>query len=89
MSMPRQGDPYYLLVDEFRRWRMAHKIPLRELSLRIGVSDSLASRWECDDRRPDLYFATLWAQAIGTRLTIVPLARKRRPQCPAQLLLPY
>jgi len=87
MPMPRTGSPYYDLVDELRRWRTGHRISVRELSLRIGVTDSLASRWECDDKRPSLFLAVCWAEAIGARLAVVPPPRRRR-SCPKQLNLP-
>jgi transcriptional regulator with XRE-family HTH domain len=86
--MLRRASSYHELVDELRRWRAGHGISVRELSLRIGVADSLASRWECDDKRPSLFLAVCWAEAIGARLAVVPSSRRRR-SCPRQLNLPW
>lgn len=86
MPMPRRGSPYIDLIDQFRRWRLASGIPVREMSLRLGVSDSLASRWECDDKRPSLFLAVCWAEAMGARLVVAPPLRQA-PSCPAQLKL--
>lgn len=80
-------DPYARLIDRFRRRRAALGIPVRELGPRIGVTDSLPSRWECQDKRPSLFLAVCWAQSIGGELVIVPAKRQSLP-CPEQLSLP-
>jgi transcriptional regulator with XRE-family HTH domain len=90
MPMLRRGDSYCELVDELRRWRQSRRIEIHELSERIGVADALASRWECDDKRPSLFLAVCWAQAIGARLAILPARPRHRPaRQPQQLTLPF
>lgn len=87
----RGTDRYHRLVQLYRLLRRSRQPrsdhSVRALSQRIGVTDSLVSRWECLDKRASLWLAICWADALGADLVLVP--RPRRQQCPAQLSFPF
>jgi transcriptional regulator with XRE-family HTH domain len=42
----------------------------RDLALKIGVDETLVSRWESGLRRPSWFNLVCWADALGVQITI-------------------
>jgi transcriptional regulator with XRE-family HTH domain len=45
-----------------------------ELDYRVGVADRLIGKWECGTRNPNVFNLCCWAQTLGLKLALVPVA---------------
>lgn len=60
------------LVNALIRRRQELRITQEELNHTLGVADRLVSKWECGTRTPLAFHLYCWADALQSRLTIVP-----------------
>lgn len=51
--------------------RHALNITQDELNYQFGVADRLVSKWECGLRTPNSFNLYCWADALGTKLTLL------------------
>ncbi len=60
------------VVKELVRQRHQLGITQDELNNMLGVADRLVSHWECGVRTPTGFHLYCWADALKTRLAIIP-----------------
>lgn len=59
------------VVKQLVQRRHALNITQDQLNYELGVADRLVSKWECGLRTPNSFNLYCWADALGTKLTII------------------
>jgi len=65
---------YRRFVMALRRKRVDLGLSLVEVDELIGSTTGQVGKWECYDRRPTVFFASCWAEALGMEIYV----RKKR-----------
>lgn len=60
------------LISQFRAVRVAKNLSQQELDGRLGIADGLTAKWENSFRKPTLFHAYCWAEALGLKITLSP-----------------
>lgn len=68
------------LVAALTERRRALGMKAREVDERAGFTDSLCEKYECGIRVPSIQALTWWAQALGTKIGLVPADRPPEPR---------
>lgn len=74
LDYPHKTRSDYLetLVKALVRRRLELNITQEELNHKLGVADRLVSKWECGTRTPLTFHLYCWADALQSRLVIIP-----------------
>lgn len=77
--------PYRALIEKLVRRR--HRLLLSQVDLdtRVGWALGLTAKLECGMRFPSPFFLTVWADALGADLLVVPRELAERPDGTVQL----
>ena len=59
------------LISQFVARRKQLKYTQEDVDLIIGCANGLVAKWECGIRKPTLFYAFMWAEALKTDLSIV------------------
>ena len=58
------------LVIQFAQKRYELGLTQQDVDLRIGVTNGLVAKWECGNRKPTLFNAHCWAEALGCQIKL-------------------
>ena len=53
------------LINQFQRRRYSLGFTQMDIDLKIGVAPGLVAKWEIGNRKPTLFNAYCWAEALG------------------------
>lgn len=70
-SLEIRNDFLNNVVKQLVQRRHALGMTQDELNYQLGVADRLVSKWECGLRTPSSFNLYCWADALGTKLTIM------------------
>lgn len=60
------------LIQQFKDRRNELGYTQLELDHKIGMTDGYVAKWESGDRKPTMFFAFMWAQALNCKIVLVP-----------------
>jgi transcriptional regulator with XRE-family HTH domain len=58
------------LIKQFQQRRYHLGMTQLDVDLKIGVAPGLVAKWEIGNRKPTLFNAYCWAQALGCTITL-------------------
>jgi len=73
LLQPAQAAFYATLIAELADRRRMLGISQESLDARLGVSEGMVSRWEQGVKLPGAFFFVCWAEALGIRITTIPI----------------
>lgn len=74
MAQTRRNDMAFAedLISQFRMARETSGLTQEQVDGRLGIADGLTAKWENSFRKPTLFHAYCWAQALDQKITLSP-----------------
>lgn len=58
------------LIKQFQRRRYELGLTQPDVDIRLGVAQGLCAKWEIGNRKPTLFNAYCWAEALGCEIKL-------------------
>ena len=74
MAQARRRDMAFAedLIEQFRTARKNSGLTQEQVDDRLGIADGLTAKWENSFRKPTLFHAVCWAEALDQKLILSP-----------------
>ncbi len=74
MAQTRRNDMAFAddLISQFRMARERSGLTQEKVDARLGISDGLPVKWENSFRKPTLFHAYCWAEALDQKIVLSP-----------------
>ncbi len=74
MAQTRRNDMAFAedLISQFRMARETSGLTQEQVDGRLGIADGLTAKWENSFRKPTLFHAYCWAEALDQKIVLSP-----------------
>jgi transcriptional regulator with XRE-family HTH domain len=74
MAQTRRNDMAFAedLISQFRMAREHSGLTQEQVDGRLGIADGLTAKWENSFRKPTLFHAYCWAEALDQKIVLSP-----------------